>query len=60
MQGDKCLSRIGCSTLAKSVDNIGRRAIEQYRIAGYFPQMQIFLNFPNELTTWENKFWDAI
>jgi len=28
-------------------------------IAGYFPKVQIFSNFPNGLTTWENLFWTA-
>ena len=30
-----------------------------YHIAGYFPKVQIFPDFPNGLTTQENLFWAA-
>ena len=31
----------------------------QYRIAGFFPEVLIFPNFPNELLAQENLFWTA-
>ena len=37
-------------------------SLEFYRfhITGYFPKMQIFINFPNGLTSLVNLFWDAV
>jgi len=31
----------------------------EYRIVDYFPEVQLFPNFLNGLTAWENLFWTA-
>jgi len=33
--------------------------IYAYCIVGYFPEVEIFLNFPNGFMTRENLFWTA-